>query len=62
VIDHVAFTASDLGATLAALDARGIARDCRRLPGSGVWQVFFHDPNGAKVELDFAADESPPPR
>jgi hypothetical protein len=22
--------------------------------------VFFHDPNGAKVELDFAADERPP--
>jgi hypothetical protein len=26
--------------------------------GSGVWQVFFFDPNGARVELDFAADES----
>ena len=62
VIDHVAFTASDLSATLAALDARGIACDCRQLPGSGVWQVFFHDPNGAKVELDFAADEPAPSR
>lgn len=62
VIDHVAFTASGLAATLAALDARGIARDCRRLPGSGLWQVFFNDPNGAKVELDFAADEPAPAR
>ena len=32
----------------------------RRLAGTGVWQVFFHDPNGAKVELDFAAAESGP--
>jgi hypothetical protein len=23
----------------------------------GIWQVFFHDPNGARVELDFAAAE-----
>jgi len=58
VIDHMAFTASGLAATLARLKARGIAHDCRRLPGSGTWQVFFHDPNGAKVELDFAADET----
>jgi hypothetical protein len=28
--------------------------------GSNVWQVFFHDPNGAKIELDFAPDEAPP--
>lgn len=58
VIDHVAFTASNLAGTLAALDARAIPYDCRRLPGSGVWQVFLHDPKGARVELDFAADES----
>jgi catechol 2,3-dioxygenase-like lactoylglutathione lyase family enzyme len=23
----------------------------------GTWQLFTHDPNGAKVELDFAASE-----
>jgi hypothetical protein len=32
---------------------------CRQQAGSGVWQVFLHDPNGAKVELDFDADERP---
>ena len=58
VIDHMAFSASDLAATLAALDARGIQHACRKQVGSGVWQVFFHDRNGAKVELDFAADET----
>ena len=60
VIDHMAFTASGLAATLAALDARALQYTCRKQAGSGVWQVFFHDPNGAKVELDFAADEAAP--
>ena len=29
-----------------------------QLPGGGVWQLFFHDPNGARVELDFDGSES----
>lgn len=57
VIDHMAFSAVDLSDTLARLAARNIAHSCRRQVGSGVWQVFFFDPNGARVELDFAADE-----
>jgi catechol 2,3-dioxygenase-like lactoylglutathione lyase family enzyme len=60
VIDHMAFSASGLAATLAALNARSVDYTCRRQVGSGVWQVFFHDPNGAKVELDFAAGETAP--
>jgi catechol 2,3-dioxygenase-like lactoylglutathione lyase family enzyme len=58
VIDHVAFSAEGLAATIAKLDARNLAYDCRRLPGDGTWQLFFHDPNGVRVELDFAAGES----
>ena len=61
VIDHMAFSASDLRATIAALEAKGVAYQCRRQTGSGVWQVFLHDPNGAKVELDFAPEEAAPP-
>ena len=60
VIDHMAFSATGLAATVAALDAKGIAHQCRQQAGSGVWQVFFHDPNGAKVELDFAPEEPAP--
>ena len=58
VIDHMAFTSNGLAATLAKLEARGLPYDCRRLPDAGQWQVFFHDPNGARVEMDFAADET----
>ena len=59
-IDHMAFSATGLAAAIAALDAKGIAHQCRQQAGSGVWQVFFHDPSGAKVELDFAPEESAP--
>ena len=57
VIDHMAFSAHDLSDTLALLASRNVPHTCRRLPGAGTWQVFFFDPNGARVELDFAATE-----
>jgi catechol 2,3-dioxygenase-like lactoylglutathione lyase family enzyme len=57
VIDHMAFSATGLADTLATLAAHGVEHTCRQQAGSGVWQVFFFDPNGARVELDFAADE-----
>jgi catechol 2,3-dioxygenase-like lactoylglutathione lyase family enzyme len=53
VIDHMAFSARDLKAMKARFDAAGVAYDLRRQPGAGTWQLFSHDPNGAKVELDF---------
>ena len=57
VIDHMAFTAQGLPDTLATLTAYNIEHVCRQQVGTGFWQVFFHDPNGARVELDFAANE-----
>jgi len=60
VIDHVAFSANDLPGTVARLNAHGIAHELRRQAGSRVWQLFCHDPNGAKVELDFAPEEPAP--
>ncbi|MGZ5184600.1 MAG: VOC family protein [Caldimonas sp.] len=58
VIDHMAFTASGLKAVKARFDAGGVKYDLRRQAGAGTWQLFCHDPNGAKVELDFDAAES----
>ncbi|MGE5090153.1 MAG: VOC family protein [Candidatus Levyibacteriota bacterium] len=60
VIDHMAFSATGLAGTLARLSERGIEHDCRRLPGASMWQLFFRDPNGARVELDFPGDEPGP--
>lgn len=60
VIDHMAFYGSDLAGTVKKLKARGIAYELRRLPEYGTWQLFFFDPNGAKVEIDFDKSEAAP--
>ena len=60
VIDHMAFTGLDLAGTVANLKTRSIDYELRRLPDYGTWQLFFDDPNGAKVELDFDKDERAP--
>jgi hypothetical protein len=40
----------------------GIAYRLRRLPRPwSTWQVFFDDPNGAEVEVDFDASQAVPP-
>lgn len=60
VLDHLAFTASDLKATVAKLKAHGIDFTLRQQVGTRIWQIFCHDPCGAKVELDFPPDEPAP--
>lgn len=57
VIDHMAFTAQDLPGAVEKLKANGLDYELRRLPDNGTWQLFFFDPNGAKVELDFDKSE-----
>jgi len=47
-------------ATVARLKASGIKFTLRRQVGVGTWQIFCHDPCGAKVELDFSPEESAP--
>ncbi len=58
VIDHLAFSARDLKAVKARFDAQAVKYDLRQQAGCGPWQLFSYDPNGAKVELDFAAGET----
>jgi catechol 2,3-dioxygenase-like lactoylglutathione lyase family enzyme len=59
VIDHMAFTSSDLAAVKARIEARGLDYRLQQQAGAGTWQLFLNDPNGAKVELDFDPAESP---
>ncbi len=42
----------------AAQDAAGLTYQLRKQAGSGTWQLFVNDPNGAKVELDFDPKET----
>lgn len=60
VIDHMAFSGTDLAGTAAKLRAQGIAYELRRLPAYGTWQLFFLDPNGARIEIDFDPAEAAP--
>ncbi len=60
VLDHMAFSAVDLAGTVRKLEQKGIRYQLGRQVETSVWQLFFHDPNGARVELDFAATEEPP--
>jgi catechol 2,3-dioxygenase-like lactoylglutathione lyase family enzyme len=58
VIDHLAFTSSGLKEVKAKIEARGLQYKLQQQAGVGTWQLFMTDPNGAKVELDFAPSES----
>ena len=62
VIDHIAFTSSDLRGTVAKLQAHGIEHTVGQQAGTKIWQLFCHDPMGVKVELDFAPTEAAPTR
>jgi catechol 2,3-dioxygenase-like lactoylglutathione lyase family enzyme len=57
VIDHMAFTGRDLKAVVQKLKAHGLDYELRRLPDYGTWQLFFTDPNNARIELDFDRNE-----
>ncbi|MGH6892137.1 MAG: VOC family protein [Dongiaceae bacterium] len=60
VLDHMAFSAIDLSGTVRKLQDRDVRYELGRQVETGVWQLFFHDPNGARVELDFAPAEEAP--
>ena len=60
VIDHMAFSATDLKGTVAKLTQLGVKHVVRQQVGTRIWQVFCHDPMGAKVELDFDPAEAAP--
>ena len=58
VLDHMAFSASGLKDVIAKLKERNMRYDLRQQGETGTWQLFFHDINGAKVELNFEKDEA----
>ena len=52
-IDHVAFRGVDLDATRHALSAAGVPFREAVIARDGTVQLFVHDPDGVKVELNF---------
>ncbi len=56
-IDHIAFRAAGLAQMIAHLKAEKIPFTQRRANGQALFQLFFYDPNGIKIELNYAAAE-----
>lgn len=52
--DHVAFACSGWSGYKAVLTAGGVPFTTSTVPGTGRFQVFFRDPAGNGVELNFA--------
>ena len=57
-LDHIAFRATGLQDMMRHLRSEGISFSQRRANGQALFQLFFHDPNGIKIELNFDAAEA----
>jgi len=57
-IDHIAFRATGLRQMLQHLRNESVPFSQRRANGQALFQLFFHDPNGIKIELNFDAAEA----
>ena len=58
VVDHVAFRATGLLDLIDHLKKRGVDFKERRVNDQGLYQLFLLDPNGVKIELNFANAEA----
>jgi catechol 2,3-dioxygenase-like lactoylglutathione lyase family enzyme len=58
-LDHVAFRAEGLVTFQARLEALDIDFQCAQIPELGLTQLFFRDPAGNRLEINFAG-EAPP--
>jgi catechol 2,3-dioxygenase-like lactoylglutathione lyase family enzyme len=56
-LDHVAFLARNWSTLRERLRAARVVFVERAVPALGLHQVFFNDPSGVTVELNFPADE-----
>ena len=52
-IDHVAFETEGYEIMASKLTERGLAFETKELPDFRLRQIFVHDPNGVKLELNF---------
>jgi catechol 2,3-dioxygenase-like lactoylglutathione lyase family enzyme len=57
-IDHIAFRAIGLRDMLEHLRRERVPFSQRRASGQALFQLFFYDPNGIKIELNYDAREA----
>jgi catechol 2,3-dioxygenase-like lactoylglutathione lyase family enzyme len=58
VLDHIAFRATGLHQMLERLRAEKVEFKQRQVSDQGLYQLFMLDPNGIKIELNFANAEA----
>ena len=56
-IDHVAFNAEDIDGMKAKLEKSSMEYTHRKIPNFPLEQLFIMDPDGVKVELNYATSE-----
>ena len=59
-VDHAAFGAEGYAEFVAHLDKLGIKYLRQTVPEAGQHQIFFRDPNGVRIEVNFDASEPVP--
>jgi catechol 2,3-dioxygenase-like lactoylglutathione lyase family enzyme len=57
-LDHIAFRATGLRTMLEHLKKEKIGFTQRRANGQALFQLFLYDPNGIKIELNYASQEA----
>ena len=57
-LDHIAFRATGLRQMLTHLKKEKVPFSQRRANGEALFQLFLYDPNGIKIELNYAAHEA----
>ena len=55
-IDHVAWIAEGYDEMKARLEQKSVTFKLMDVPSSPVRQIFIHDPNGVRLELNFKRD------
>lgn len=55
-LDHIAFRVDEIDSILSRLDANLITYDTATVPDLESKQVFFRDPDGIQVELNYEPD------
>ena len=57
-LDHIAFRATGLREMMDHLRRENVAFSQRSANGQALYQLFFQDPNGIKIELNFPGEEA----
>jgi catechol 2,3-dioxygenase-like lactoylglutathione lyase family enzyme len=51
-VDHLAFAGDDYDEAAGRLERNGVETKSNTVPGIGMRQLFFSDPNGIKIEIN----------